>query len=372
MPKNILSKIIGSLVRPTFFVGLFVALTAGDADGSGVASTEYSTDGGLNWSAYSAPFEIAGDGAHAVLFGSRDGAGNSEATKTLEVRIDAAAPEVTVLAPADGLEAASPAVAVSGAASDWTSGLASVSVNGIACEISGASWSCPAVPLSEGANVFAATATDAAGNSSSASVSVTHLPDSDADGTPDAGDSCPASAGNPDWQGCPSAAIVTFQRHTVGSGPRPGSTKDPVAGAGVKAFSLAPGTCASGVGVSPHDYGLVHSTCATPFAAPTGPDGTAALGLLPGTYLLVARDPQTQVFAGVHSGGVAPGESPEKFLQVIVRADGSYVTYARTGESGTAAFQVLPGSTHQLRSTYGGETWTSGPTPCPAALGHGF
>jgi hypothetical protein len=325
-----------------FTSAVAVALAADDADGSGVASTGYSTDGGLNWQSYSTPFTIEGDGVHAVMFGSRDGAGNSEATKTLEVRIDAAAPEVSITAPADGLLTNQPTASVSGPAADAGSGLASVSVNGIECEVSGPAWSCPAVPLSEGANTLNATAADAAGNAATASVTVTYAPDSDADGVPDRDDACPASAGSPDWQGCPSAALVTFRRHTVGSGPRPGSTKEPVAGAEVRAFSLAAGSCADSVGVSPHDYGLVHSTCATPFSAVTGPDGTAAVGLLPGSYLLVAQDPQTQVFAGVHSGGVAAGEAPDKFLQVIVRADGSSVPAKTTKRTGSLLYIVEP------------------------------
>ena len=70
-----------------------VTLTAADeAGGSGVASTEYQLDGATDWTAYTAPVPVTGDGAHEVRFRSTDEAGNVEATKTVAVKIDATAP----------------------------------------------------------------------------------------------------------------------------------------------------------------------------------------------------------------------------------------------------------------------------------------
>ena len=70
-----------------------VALAATD-EGSGVASTEYRVDGGA-WTAYTAPFTIAGDGDHAVEYRSTDAAGNVEDPRSIAVRIDRTAPAAT-------------------------------------------------------------------------------------------------------------------------------------------------------------------------------------------------------------------------------------------------------------------------------------
>ena len=72
------------------------------ADGlSGVAATFYRIDGG-SWQIWSGtPFVVAGDGSHAVAYYSADGAGNSEATRTGYVNVDAGAPVTT----ATGLQA---------------------------------------------------------------------------------------------------------------------------------------------------------------------------------------------------------------------------------------------------------------------------
>ena len=68
-----------------------VMLTATDAL-SAVASTEYSLDGGP-WSAYPAPVDITGAGAHTLDYRSTDVAGNVETAGQLAVGIDTVAPE---------------------------------------------------------------------------------------------------------------------------------------------------------------------------------------------------------------------------------------------------------------------------------------
>ncbi|WP_409340277.1 discoidin domain-containing protein [Paenibacillus sp. MBLB4367] len=72
-----------------------VTLSAQD-DLSGVASTEYSLDGG-GWQPYAAPFAIGVDRTYELRYRSADQAGNREASKTLPVRIDREAPTVTTI-----------------------------------------------------------------------------------------------------------------------------------------------------------------------------------------------------------------------------------------------------------------------------------
>ncbi len=80
-----------------------VTLTAADEDGgSGVARTEYQLDDATEWTAYTAPVPVTGDGEHELRFRSVDEAGNVEETKTVTVRIDATAPVSTAtFAPAN-------------------------------------------------------------------------------------------------------------------------------------------------------------------------------------------------------------------------------------------------------------------------------
>jgi hypothetical protein len=72
-----------------------VAISAADgAQGSGVADTTYSVDGGPAQS-YSAPFSVSGIGMHEVAFSSTDLAGNAEPEQTIEFKIDATPPATT-------------------------------------------------------------------------------------------------------------------------------------------------------------------------------------------------------------------------------------------------------------------------------------
>ncbi|WBB55102.1 ThuA domain-containing protein [Verrucosispora sp. WMMD573] len=80
-----------------------VTLTAVDEDGgSGVARTEYQLDDATDWTAYTGPVPVTGDGEHELRFRSADEAGNVEETKAVTVRIDATAPVSTAsFAPAN-------------------------------------------------------------------------------------------------------------------------------------------------------------------------------------------------------------------------------------------------------------------------------
>ncbi|MFG6201294.1 ThuA domain-containing protein [Nonomuraea sp. JJY05] len=78
----------------TFTGPVSVTLKATDEDGgSGVDKTEYQLDGG-DWTAYTAPVTVTGDGQHALKYRSADKAGNVEEAKTLTLTISASAPQV--------------------------------------------------------------------------------------------------------------------------------------------------------------------------------------------------------------------------------------------------------------------------------------
>ncbi|MEO3814203.1 ThuA domain-containing protein [Sphaerisporangium sp. B11E5] len=77
-----------------------VTLTAADeANGSGVDRTEYKLDSG-DWTAYTAPVEISGDGEHTFSYRSADKAGNVEEAKVLTLTITTSKVALTVTASA--------------------------------------------------------------------------------------------------------------------------------------------------------------------------------------------------------------------------------------------------------------------------------
>lgn len=107
------------------------------------------------------------DGVHLLTATAANAAGT--AGDAVTVAVDTTAPVVTITAPADGsLVNASP-LEVSGTVDD--PGVVAVAVNGVVAPVSGGSFSA-GVPLQAGANTLTASATDAAGNTGSASVGV--------------------------------------------------------------------------------------------------------------------------------------------------------------------------------------------------------
>ena len=71
-----------------------VTLSATD-ETSGVASTEYSLDGGP-WTPYTEAVDVTGDGTHTVTYRSTDNAGNVETQKAATVKIDGTRPTVLI------------------------------------------------------------------------------------------------------------------------------------------------------------------------------------------------------------------------------------------------------------------------------------
>jgi uncharacterized lipoprotein YddW (UPF0748 family) len=111
-----------------FISDVDVSLSATDTC-SGVASTEYSLNGG-EWQPYTGTITITSEGTTVITYRSTDNAGNVEPTKTLNVQIDKTAPSASIsadpsrISPPNGKFVP---VTLSLNAADATSGLASVS-----------------------------------------------------------------------------------------------------------------------------------------------------------------------------------------------------------------------------------------------------
>ncbi|SFB27002.1 Protein of unknown function [Amycolatopsis marina] len=149
-----------------------VSLSADDGAGSGVAETEYQVDGG-EWTAYTEPFAVAGDGAHTVHYRSTDQAGNVEEAGVVEVKVDATAPELTVSGVQDGTRYGDSAdLTLAWEAADATSGAGTTgaTLDGEAVD-NGAVLPLHTIALGEHALVV--TAADVAGNVTERTVTFT-------------------------------------------------------------------------------------------------------------------------------------------------------------------------------------------------------
>jgi type 1 glutamine amidotransferase len=141
-----------------------VTLTASDEPGgSGLESTSYQVDGATQWTVYSGPFAVTGDGEHEVRFRSTDKAGNVEQVRTATLRTDATAPLTTAtFAPAGDEGWHAGAVPVTLAATDGGAGVATTQWS-----LDGGPWTVYTGPVDitgDGEHELRYRATDAAGN----------------------------------------------------------------------------------------------------------------------------------------------------------------------------------------------------------------
>ncbi|MFV2099880.1 OmpL47-type beta-barrel domain-containing protein [Micromonospora sp. LOL_024] len=145
-----------------------MVLTSTDA-GSGVALLAWSLDGG-DWTAYTEPVQISGDGDHELLYRATDTAGNAETLRSAVVRIDGTKPTLLVSGIADGqLYGDSQNVRVAWQAVDPTSGIA-----GVVGELNGRPYASGTLQamyeLPLGMHELTVTATDKAGNATTTTV----------------------------------------------------------------------------------------------------------------------------------------------------------------------------------------------------------
>ena len=152
--------------------GTLVATSEVTIQGEVVGATEATVNGqtaSFSGSTFSAgPFALA-EGSNAFTVIATDAAGNGS-QQTVSIERDSSAPTVVITQPGMGSVVGSTAVDVAGSASDPH--LATVTVNGVAASQTGGTFLAPQVPLAEGENTLVATATDTAGNSGDASVTV--------------------------------------------------------------------------------------------------------------------------------------------------------------------------------------------------------
>ncbi len=97
---------------------------------SGVATTEYSTDGGQTWLPYNGSFVFSTEGITTILYRSTDRASNSETAKSITLKIDTTSPVLALTATPSVIWPVTNEIVnvrLDGEGNDSVSGLASVS-----------------------------------------------------------------------------------------------------------------------------------------------------------------------------------------------------------------------------------------------------
>ncbi len=140
---------------------------------------------------------------------------------------------------------------------------------------------------------------------------------------------------------------VIAQRHQVGSGSHPGSTKTPLAGIEVCAYDKAQGSCARELcsGISHREYQCIWDNCTPANCCTTDSTGECMIGVLPGNYIVVSGDATKTTLPdplGVSVGDVHCGQIHRKHLQQIVRADGSKKPGKTTRLTGSELLIIEP------------------------------
>jgi hypothetical protein len=141
---------------------------------SDVTVTFTATDGLSGVASVSGPVALSAEGALLTARGTAtDVAGNSD-SKIVGLRIDKTAPLVTIASPQNNAEQWSPWLTLKGTATDSLSGLSTVKCDGLPAYVSSGEFIC-LVKLDPGPNTVNVVATDAAGNSTTESRTVTYM-----------------------------------------------------------------------------------------------------------------------------------------------------------------------------------------------------
>ena len=121
----------------------------------------------------SEPIVVSSETTGQIVVGTAvDKAGNV-ATASATVKLDKTGPSLAIASPLTGATVFVSPIAINGTATDVLSGVASLSCNGVPALVNAGSFTC-GVPVAPGANSINAIAVDAAGNSSTALLSLTY------------------------------------------------------------------------------------------------------------------------------------------------------------------------------------------------------
>jgi len=147
--------------------------------------------------------------------------------------------------------------------------------------------------------------------------------------------------------------VISANRHTVGSGSHPGSTKEPLTGIEVCAYDKSEGSCSRSTcgGISHQEYQCIVDSCDpvnSGFNAGccvTDASGECTINAPPGDYIVISDDATKTVLPdplGVSASNLVCGEVKQKHLQQIVRADGKKLPATTTIRTGSELLVIEP------------------------------
>ena len=147
------------------------------------------------------------------------------------------------------------------------------------------------------------------------------------------------------------AVRVQVEKHTVGNGTYPGSTRELLGNIPVKVVQPNSAGCAYNFSWQNYKNMWLYCPAAINGSGVTAADGDlkgiATLSVVPGTYAVVGKYdptplPNDELYIGVSTGTVQRGETVEKYLQIIVRASGDVVPAKYTKKTGSELLIIEP------------------------------
>ena len=161
-------------IPPTITGAISTAPNAAGWNNSNVTVTFTCADPILGIASCSSPVQLTMEGANQAVSGTAVNRAGFSATTKVNVSIDKTPPAVSISSPSNGITVTTTSLSIMGTATDALSGVASVACQGTAATLNGSNFTCT-VSLVPGSNTITVQATDKAGNSATASVTITLL-----------------------------------------------------------------------------------------------------------------------------------------------------------------------------------------------------
>jgi parallel beta-helix repeat protein len=140
---------------------------------------------------------------------------------------------------------------------------------------------------------------------------------------------------------------IRADRHTVGSGTYPGSTKEPLAGLSICAYDKSDGSCpwTSCGGISHQEYACIVTNCPPVGCCTADATGQCTINVPPGDWVVISDDATKTTLPdplGVSASGLVCQEVMQKYLQQIVNSKGEKLAAKYTKRTGSELLIIEP------------------------------
>lgn len=177
--SNSKQPVVFTVVDETDGSGVDLSTLVVKQDGTAVASSAITSTPITNgYQVTYTPASALSDGSHTVTIDCKDHDGNSAAQKSTTYKVDTVPPVLNITAPVAGLVTAASALTIAGTTNDATSSPVTIAIklNGVdqgAVSVAANGSFTKSVTLTEGENTIVVTATDAAGQTTTVTRTVT-------------------------------------------------------------------------------------------------------------------------------------------------------------------------------------------------------